>query len=471
MLAGGGLAALLAPSAAAQTSAVQAGDRTVSRYVSRPDLTPPMIDVTTSAPALAEGYAFVAPINGTAQHGPLIVDNDGEPVWFQPSATLSTHDFRVQTLDGKPVLTWWEGQEVDGYPQGECVIADTSYRVQHRLSGNFSTEEHEFLITPRNTALISSTNRLNWDLSSYGGPTAGSLVEGVVQEIDIATGKVLLEWHSADHVAPDESYRDATDVWDYFHLNSIGLDIDDHLLVSARHTSTVYKLDRHTGEIIWHLGGKKNDFELGPGVRFAFQHDARGHPGGLLSLFDNGAYSPESAIEPFSRAIVLGLDTAGMRARLVQEIPNPHRSLTRAMGNFQLLANGGGFVGWGTTPEFSEFSSRNKLVFDARFVGGAVTYRAFRHTWNGNPITPPDIAVSRNANGTLDVHTSWNGATNVSHWQVLGGPTAKQLRALRTVPRRGFETRIRLQSRPTFVAAVPLDAAGRKLRSSTLLRT
>jgi hypothetical protein len=77
--------------------------------------------------------------------------------------------------------------------------------------------------------------------------------------------------------------------WDYFHLNSIGVDTDGNLLVSARHTSAVYKLDRASGEIVWRLGGKKNDFQLGPGAAFAFQHDARGCGKGLVSIFDNGA--------------------------------------------------------------------------------------------------------------------------------------------------------------------------------------
>jgi hypothetical protein len=128
---------------------------------------------------------------------------------------------------------------------------------------------------------------------------------------------------------------------------------DGDLLVSSRYTSAGYKLDRRSGEVLWRLGGKKNDFELGPGAAFAFQHDARGHPGGLISLFDNGAYSPDTAIESTSRAIVLALDTTAMTARLVRALPNPKGLLTTAMGNMQLLHDGGCFVGWGTTPEFS----------------------------------------------------------------------------------------------------------------------
>jgi hypothetical protein len=411
----------------------------------------------------------VAPFTGPGQHGPLIVDNAGEPVWFRHSPLL-VQDFRVQKLGGKPVLTWWEGKVVDGYWQGECVIADSSYRVLKRLSTSFITEEHEFVITSRNTALIGAINVVPRDLSPYGASATGSLIEGVVQEIDIATGKVLLTWYSSDHISPDEAYNAPTDSWDYFHLNSIGVDQDGSLLVSARFPSAVYKLDRRTGEVIWRLGGKKSDFELGPGARFAFQHDARSHPGGLVSIFDDGADAPGSGVEPTSRAIVLALDTTDMTATLVQEIPNPHGSLTFAMGNMQLLPGGGWFVGWGTTPELSEFSPQGDLRFDASFVGGGFSYRAYRNTWHGTPVRRPDVAASGNTNGTLDVYASWNGATDVSHWQFLGGPRANALRTLRTVPRRGFETSVRLRTPPVFVAAVALDAAGRRLGASRTLR-
>jgi hypothetical protein len=469
--AGSGLAALLLPGATTTASAAVSDERTVARYYSRPDLSPPVIAVTTAAPTVADGYAFVAPFTGPGQHGPLIVDNDGEPIWFHPSPTLLVHNFRVQELAGKPVLTWWEGQVMNGYWQGSCVIADTSYRVLKRLSTKLITEQHEFVITSRDTALISAINLVPTDLTAYGSSAAGSLIEGAFQEIDISSGKVLLEWHSADHIAPDESYVPAENSWDYFHLNSIGVDQDGDLLVSARHTSAVYKLDRRSGKVIWRLGGKKSDFELGPGVQFAFQHDPRAHPGGLLSLFDNGATSADTAIEPRSRAIVVALDTDAMTARLVDAIPNPHGSLATAMGNMQLLTNGGWFVGWGMTPELSEFSRSGNLRFDAFFVGGGSSYRAFRHTWTGKPLSRPDVAVSANVDGTLDVFTSWNGATQVSHWQFLGGSSADSLSTLRTAPRNGFETNVRLKAPPRFVASVALDAAGRKLGSSAVLRT
>ena len=68
---------------------------------------------------------------------------------------------------------------------------------------------------------------------------------GIVQELDIETGEVLFEWRSIDHVALDETYvtplQDGRPGIDYFHINSIDVDHDDNLLVSARETSAVYR--------------------------------------------------------------------------------------------------------------------------------------------------------------------------------------------------------------------------------------
>lgn len=467
----GALGAVLVPAVAraARTETRAAG--ATRRFHTRPDLRPPGITVATAAPTVAPGYVFVAPFAGTGQNGPLILDNAGEPVWFLPFPTLTVHNFRVQQLEGKPVLTWWEGQTVNGFFEGDCVIADTSYTVVRRLTGanGLRPEVHEFLITARNTALITSNNFLPADLTAVGGPADATLIESVFQEIDIATGAVLLEWHSEDHVPLDESYFPASATWDYFHLNSVDVDHDGNLLISSRYTSTVYKLDRQSGEIIWRLGGKRSDFELEPGASFAFQHDARGHPGGLVSIFDDGADSPTNAIESTSRAIVLALDTDAMTARLVRAIPNPHGALTIALGNNQLLGTGGAFVGWGTTPEFSEFGPEGKLLFDAALAGGAMSYRAFRQPWSGNPGGRPDIALSGGAGGTLEVFASWNGATNVSHWQVLGGTRPGSLRPLRTVPRTGFETGVSLSNWPGYVAVVALDASGGELGRSSAI--
>jgi Arylsulfotransferase (ASST) len=472
-----GIGAVAVPGARGATPAPEGTSDTVRQFVSRPDLRPPVVDVVTALPTSSPGYVFVAPASGDSQLGPLIVDETGQPVWFHPlplESGKAAHNFRVQTYEGKPVLTWWEGVYADGYGQGEYVIMGPEYEEITRVqAGNgLSGDLHEFLITDRGTALISAYNGVPTDLSPYGGPVDGTLLEGVVQEVHIESGAVLFEWHSSDHVTIDESYLPNTaGIWDYFHLNSID-DVDDGtVVISARHTSTIYKLDRTTGDIVWRLGGKKSDFAMGDGTAFAYQHDARDHGNGVVSVFDDGSYSAESAIETASRAIVLQLDTGAMTASLARAEANPEGALSYAMGNTQLLDDGGMFVGWGTTPECSEYAADGTLRFDATLAGGAISYRAFRLPWSGRQTAPPALATRANADGSVDLFMSWNGTTDISHWQVLGGEERSRLEPLRTAPHTGFETSIRLPKPPPYLSAVALDQRSRTLAASHVIRS
>jgi len=143
---------------------------------------------------------------------------------------------------------------------------------------------------------------------------------------------------------------------------------------------------------MWRLGGKKSDFEMGPGTRFAFQHDARRQPDGTITVFDNGTTIfhdnvPEAVEE--SRGIVLELDEEQMSASLVHEYTHPDKQYAHASGNVQLLPNGNVFVGWGRALVFSECSRDGKLLFDARLPPHNRSYRYFRFPWSGHPTDPP----------------------------------------------------------------------------------
>src|SRR5215217_1395922 len=214
-------------------------------FRSRPDLTPAAAEVAGSAYGTAPGYVFLALKEGAGEHGPMILDDRGQLVWFEKYVTA--RNFKVQRYRGRPVLTWWEGTVVAGHGVGEYVVFDNSYReiARFRAGNDYPGDLHEFLITPDDTALLTAYAAVPADLSSVGGVEYGSAWDGITQEIDIETGEVLFEWHSLDHVGVEESYvhppADPDFVYDYFHINSIDVDHDDNLLISARNTSAVYK--------------------------------------------------------------------------------------------------------------------------------------------------------------------------------------------------------------------------------------
>src|SRR5205085_12084569 len=130
------------------------------------------------------------------------------------------------------VLTWWQGRSKFGIGKGEYVIMDTSYRkiATVRAGHGLAGDEHEFLITPRGTALITIYKVVPADLSGVGGPKRGKAFDSIFQEIEIATGRVLYEWHSIGHVPLTDSYwqlkkvKGKVPAYDYFHINSVEAD-------------------------------------------------------------------------------------------------------------------------------------------------------------------------------------------------------------------------------------------------------
>jgi hypothetical protein len=282
---------------------------------------------------------------------------------------------------------------------------------------------------------------------------------------------VLFEWRSLDHVGVEETYREPPQnpgtPLDYFHINSIDIDFDGNFLISAKGTSAVYKVERESGEILWRLGGKESDFEMGPGTRFAYQHDARRQRDGTITIFDNGA-SPK--VHEQSRGIVVELDMDGMSATLVREFTHPNELLSTSQGNVQVLPNANLFVGWGSAPYFSEYSHEGELLFDAQLLGDGQSYRAFRFPWSGQPSDNPAVAVEQGPDDKVTLYASWNGATEVESWQVLAGSTPNQLEPVGSAPRRGFETTVAVRTAEPYVAVRAKSASGKVLGTTKAVK-
>ena len=104
-----------------------------------------------------------------------------------------------------------------------------------RAGNGATTNFHEFLITPWDTALITADTVTTANLTSVGGPADQRVIDGFVQEVDIRTGRVLFQWDSAAHVPYADSYvarpSSPSMPWDWFHINAVHLDTDGNLLV------------------------------------------------------------------------------------------------------------------------------------------------------------------------------------------------------------------------------------------------
>ena len=448
----------------------------VQRFVSAPQLFPPVLQVTKlPTKAAAPGGIFVAPQAGPVQRGPEILGPYGGLVWWKtvPSGETAT-DFREQTYRGRPVLTWWQGTINGGVGTGQDEVYDSAYRpvATVRAGNGVRADLHEFQLTSQNTALITAYYPVYWNTTGIKNGSSHDLVlDSITQEIDIPTGLVLWQWDSLDHVPVSQSYQFAPPnpghPWDYFHINAVSENADGSILISARNTWAVYDVSHDSAATNWVLGGKASTFKMGNNTPFMFQHDARMLGSNVITIFDDGAGPP--IVHKRSRGITVRLDYAHKTASLLLQDEHQPGLLAEYEGSVQPMSNGDDLVGWGGIPNITEFNSRGRPVFDARFVGQNSSYRAFRFRWMGTPVTRPSVAA-RVSGRTTTVYASWNGATRVARWHVLGGGSAAALRAVTSGRKTAFETALRLPRSESYVAAQALDAHGHVLGTSKTVR-
>lgn len=443
------------------------------RFVSQPTLHPPIVEVSGVSPAATPGDIFLTAASNHGQRGAMILDGSGKLVWFQPASKGNAiEDLQVAQYEGKPVLAFWEGHIDLGVGFGTDRILSTSYKpiVSVRAGNGYYSDLHEIQLTPQGSAYVTAYTLVRADLSSVSGSSNGALEDALLQQVDVKTGLVMFEWHAYGHVEPDDSYASPPSSpeqpWDFFHMNSISLDPwgDGNFIVSSRNTWTAYEIDHNTGAILWRLGGKHPTFKMGAGTGTAWQHDVRWHADRTLTVFDNGSV-PKAHSQ--SRAIHEAIDFTHRTVKLLGRIVHARPSLlSGSQGDSQVLANGNTLIGWGEDPYFSEYGPTGQLLFDAHLPPPTQTYRAYRFAWSATPSTVPSIAVKAASATAATIYASWNGATGVASWRVLGGATATTLGPVAAALTGGFETAIPVAGAIRDFAVQALGPAGEVLGSS-----
>ncbi len=493
----------------------------VWNFVTAPQLHPNKVSVQVQQPDTAPGLIFIgpyalSPISSSlvGQDGALILDNAGNPVWFLPVSNtnqVEVSDFTLQTYLGQPVLAWWQGtlagtvqsQLPNGtaLPGAKYVVYNNHYQQLFTVSARngFTADNHEFLLTqlPNGdpAALFPAVKRVFMDLTPFGGVKNGSFVDCAVQEIDLKTGKLVFNWDMFDHVPLSDSIvpapTSASSVWDVYHLNSIDQGPNGELLLSSRSTWAVFEISNPAvsggGQVLWQAGGRPQtqwpQFTFSNGITgpfnsaYQWQHDAKFQPvtGSLpsgqveISLFDDACCN-DPFPEPFTpgQGRIINLDFNTMTASVLQSYPHNPSLYPNSQGDVQALSNNDEFLGWGAEPYYSEYTQNGTLLYDALMPNVNISYRAFRYTWVGLPLTPPAVAV-RQVNGQRTVYASWNGSTETTSWELFASPSPNALKLVSTTSRTGFETAITTTAAGPFYQVKAIGADGSVLGSSAVV--
>jgi hypothetical protein len=483
----------------------------VWNFVSAPGLRPMKVNVMTLNSGASVDPLFIAPYSLSSnpsalvgETGPLIMDASGNPIWFLPVSSSNNPqvvDFHTQTLFGKPVLIWWQGTiggtVPSNSPPGATVAGEFFIYNQHyqkmmtiRPPRGAGLDLHEMLVTSQGNAYFVATKIVNANLTAYGGSANGEYADPIIEEENLRTHKIIFKWDMAAHVPLNDSFvlppKTPGTAWDPYHINSIDLSANaSQLLISARHTWAIYDINHNSGQVLWELGGKQNQFQLpsalvtGPDdSAFQYQHDARFVPGGI-SLFNNAGLGAPPDGGPYgpARGLILNLNIQKHTATLVSAYSHDPAIYASSQGNFQVFGNGDVLAGWGVdnladgtlSSEITEYSSTGSVLADYDLAGQDVTYRAYSLPWVGLPLSKP-VAAAVNASGQTTVYASWNGSTQTVAWKLLAGPNRASLKPVSITPRSGFETAIATTAAGPYYEVKALGAGGKVLSASTVIR-
>jgi hypothetical protein len=514
------VACLLVPTSATAATKACKAPRKASHFFSAPRLHPARIHVCTRKKGAGKGMIFIGPFKDSlfkgsmvGAPGALMLDQGGHPVWFHP-APKGQQDSDFQTdqygAASQPVISFWQGKiEIPrpnvtpfvpaGTPlKGAFYIYNDRYRrikTIKALGKGWITDFHELILTkptaqrPQGTAIFFAVKKKSKNLRKYGGIAHGAYEDQEIQQVDLATNKLVFHWDVNQHVPlsasrvrpPSPSNRPpfpTKGVWDPYHANSINLAPKGNslapagdMLVSLRNTWGIYDI-KPSGAIRWRLiNGKGTNFKVSKNGRFRWQHDARFHSKNQISMFDDGCCQLGiSFVGHRARGLVLSLSKSKKSATVVRQYHHPNvgyrHSRVPTAGSFQTLADGHAFIGWGQSYFYSEHSKKG-MVYDAAMPQTDMSYRAVKAPWRGTPFYKPN-AAARKAKSKITVYASWNGATTVASWKVFAGKTATTVTKLAGHAKNsGFETAIHVTNKGPYYRVQAFDSHGAPIPGGT----
>jgi hypothetical protein len=359
----------------------------------------------------------------------VIFDNYGSPIWYMRMPD-ERRDMKVQHNGVLTMLARDGGNHYNGFNTHYQQIAT------YWAANGYDVDEHELQVLADGTYLLVALRTETVDMSRFvvGGNTAAAVTEQVLQEFTPA-GELVFQWRAWDHldVRDQQQFIDILgSSFDFPHMNAIDMDTDGHILLSARNTSEVTKINRDTGEIIWRLGGAHNQFNFandplnGP----RNQHAVRMVTTNDYTMFDNGnLHSPS-----MSRGVEYVLDTTNLTATIVWQYPNPATPSLYSfyMGDVQRLPNSNTLIDWavGNLPKLTEVRPDGTKAYEMNWVAQWEAYRTWRCPWQGYALQPYLIVEPYPDNITLIFNQF--GDTSVALYRIYGGTASQSTNLLAT---------------------------------------
>jgi arylsulfate sulfotransferase len=373
----------------------------------------------------SQGYIFLGTYSFGASNPNgrylIVCDNNGAPLYYK-KLTGYALDFKIQPTD---VVTYFDYSPATN----KWYIMNTSFDIIDSVTckNGYTNDPHEIRILPNGNIILLCDDIETVDMSKIvsGGDSTAQVTGNIIQELD-PDRNVIFEWRTWDHFNITDAIGQnltATTI-DYAHANAVEIDTDGNLLLSTRHMSEITKINIQTGDIMWRLGGKNNQFNfVNDTLGFSYQHAIRRLSNGDITLYDDGnLHTP-----PLSRAVEYKLNLCDTTATLVWQYENNPDIYGFAMGYVQRLQNGNTLIGWGAANEtLTEVTNNGDIELAMHFPANVWSYRVYRFpflfidsTLAGKSFMPADTTQISWASSGIDSVDIYYSTDNGSNWQSI----------------------------------------------------
>jgi hypothetical protein len=325
-------------------------------------------------PAYSAGGADPTPgyvVFAAGRYG-LVTDNSGRIVWYRHFPNGAGLNFMAQPT-GYYVIRPPTPATGDIEPWLELDALGNVTRTL-RCARGLQARFHDFISEPDGSSWMMCDETRTMDLAGIGGHSAARVIGTVVQHV-AANGALLFEWNPFDHFAiTDLEAGERSDVVvNWTHGNSLDVDDDGNLLVSFRSLDEITRINATTGEVVWRLGGRANQFTFldTSFPAFSRQHSVRATGNGNLLLLDNVGDPQQSKAERYE------LDEDARTIRLIRSIGAGHGFMTTIGGSVQELPGGRTLAAYGTAGRVEEYDAGGRVVWSITGDAGYI-FRAQR---------------------------------------------------------------------------------------------
>lgn len=340
------------------------------------------LEVDAAASDMASGFLITSMFTGTP--APVILDGDGEIVWWYLEEDDSFQINRARmSRDGKYVYYWSPNVHGLSQPGAGPGANDSGGGAEQKLvrvsldgtdvqTWDLTEGHHDFLELPDGTLAY-----LEYDTRQVGvDDVDGDRIMEMDEAGDVV--EVYSVWNDFEYVDDDDP-GGAGPPEGWTHSNAIRYQAsDDSYYVSLRAQDGILKIDRASGELLWALGTGLSDFTDPDGETAAFfnaQHGFEVLDGSLL-VFNNG-----DAEETASRALEVAVDEATFEAEIVWEYAPQPDVFCPTLGDVHRFDSGNTLVLFSTAGQAEEVTPDGEVVWRlSADIGGALGYGVFTNT-------------------------------------------------------------------------------------------